>query len=319
MLIGVKSDSGVERHGEGEIAMATKDILTVHPEINSHSSPFANRDDMRARPVDTLKRAYWLSGALALVAAIAASLGVFLPGIFRDTPMTVGNAHGTDLVILIVAIPTLALSMALAARGSLRAQIVWLGALSYLLYNAVFFAFDTTFNALFLLYIATFSLALWSLVALLTRIDPISLRAHFAPKTPIRIAALYLLLTTCLFDIIWLADIVPATISGATPASLLATRMLTNPIQVLDLAVSLPIIVLGSIWLLRRRAWGYVIVGLFLVYGVIESASVAVDQLFGHLSYPAQSDMMTPIFAVLTVIGLVPAILYLRSLRKIML
>lgn len=106
-----------------------------------------------------LALAYWLSTALAVVAGVAAAIGVFDTNLFRDTAMTAGNARGTDLVILLVAIPALVIAMARVARGSLRAQIVWLGALSYLLYNAVFFAFATSFNTLFLLYVATLSLA----------------------------------------------------------------------------------------------------------------------------------------------------------------
>src|SRR5690242_20104294 len=79
-----------------------------------------------------LTLAYWLSGMLAVMALAASAIGVFYPAVFRDTAVTAGNARGTDLVILVVAIPTLVIAMALAARGSLRAQIVWLGAISYI-------------------------------------------------------------------------------------------------------------------------------------------------------------------------------------------
>ena len=54
--------------------------------------------------------AYWLSGALAIVALVASSVGVFFPTVFRDPAMTAGNARGTAVVILAVAIPTLLIS-----------------------------------------------------------------------------------------------------------------------------------------------------------------------------------------------------------------
>src|SRR6185437_4934995 len=111
--------------------------------------------------------AYWLSGMLAVMALVASAVGVFYPAVFRDTAVTAGNARGTDLVILVVALPALVIAMALTARGSLRAQIVWLGALGYILYNAIFFAFAVAFNPLFLVYIAVLSLALRAFVALL--------------------------------------------------------------------------------------------------------------------------------------------------------
>lgn len=263
-----------------------------------------------------LTLAYWLSGMLAVVALVASAVGVFYPAVFRDSAVTAGNARGTDLVILVVAIPALVIAMALAARGSLRAQIVWLGALGYILYNAIFFAFAVAFNPLFLVYIAVLSLALWSLVALLMALDVATLRAHFTEHLPIRTIALYLILTTALFALTWLRDIIPALVSGSTPVSLGGTKMLTNPIQVVDFAAGFPLTVLAAVWLWQRKAWGYALAGLFLVYGVIEAISVATDQFFGHLSDPTQSAMMTPVFAVIAVIAAVPLVLYFRCLRR---
>lgn len=78
-----------------------------------------------ARPHD-LTLAYWFTGALAIVGAIASAVGKLHSGVFRETDWTVGNAQGTDLVILAVAIPTVVISMLLTTRGSIRAQIVWL-------------------------------------------------------------------------------------------------------------------------------------------------------------------------------------------------
>jgi len=260
--------------------------------------------------------AYWLSGTLTVLALIASAVGVFYPAVFRDTSVTAGNARGTDLVLIVVALPALVIAMALTARGSLRAQIVWLGTLGYILYNALFFAFAVAFNPLFLVYIAVLALALWSLVALFMALDVASLRAHFTEHLPIRTIALYLMITTALFALTWLRDIVPALVNGTTPISLDGTKMLTNPIQVVDFAAGFPLTILAAVWLWQRKAWGYALAGLFLVYGVIEAISVATDQFFGHLSDPTQSAMMTPVFAVIAVIAAVPLVLYLRYLRR---
>jgi len=271
--------------------------------------------DMQARH-RRFTLAYWLSGTLAVLALVASAVGVFYPAVFRDTAVTSGNARGTDLVIMAVALPALVVAMGLTARGSLRAQIVWLGALGYILYNAIFFAFAVAFNPLFLVYIAVLSLALWSLVALLMALDVAGLRAHFTEHLPIRTIALYLILTTALFALTWLRDIVPALVNNTAPASLHGTMMLTNPIQVVDFAAGFPLTILAAVWLWQRKAWGYVLAGLFLVYGVIEAISVATDQFFGHLSDPTQSAMMTPVFAVIAVIAVIPAVLYFRCLRR---
>jgi hypothetical protein len=251
-----------------------------------------------------------------VVALVASAIGVFFPDIFSDPAMTAGNARGTALVILAVALPALLASMILAARGSLRAQIVWLGALAYILYNSVFFAFDVVFNPLFLVYVATFSLSLWSLVALLVRVDAAGLRARVAPSTPVRAIAAYLFIVAVLFAAVWLKDILPGILGNTTPASLEGTKMPTNPVQVLDLSVTLPLCVLGGIWLWRRRPWGYVLAGLLLTMLTIESASIAVDQVFGHLHDPTAPLGAVPVFLVLALVGLVPTVALLRNVQR---
>jgi hypothetical protein len=265
---------------------------------------------------NTMKLAYWLSSALAVAALVASAIGVFHPSLFRDTAMTAGNARGTDLVILVVALPALVISMLFAARGSIRAQIVWLGALSYLLYNATFFAFDVAFNQLFLVYIAVLSLAVWSLAALLLGIDVAEVKAFCSTRLPVRTIAAYLVVTTLLFAFVWLRDILPGLVNLTTPASLHGTLMLTNPIQVMDFAFGFPMTILAAVWFWQRRPWGYVLAGMFLVYGVIESISVTTDQTFGHLSDPAQSAAMVPVFAGLTMIALIPLLVFLHALRR---
>lgn len=147
--------------------------------------------------------AYRLSALLAVVTLIHAAVGAFWPGIFRDPPMTAGNAQGTAVAMLLAALPALVGSMILAARGSLRARLVWLGALS----------------------------------------------------------------------------------------------------------------ALGAVWLWQRKGWGFLLTGLMLSMLVIETASIALDQWFGHLHDPAASPAAVPIFAALTVIGLVVLVAYLRYLR----
>jgi hypothetical protein len=259
---------------------------------------------------------YRLTSTLVVVAALASAVGVFHPAIFHDPAGTAGNARGTDLVILIVAIPALVAAMILAARGSLRAQIVWLGALNYITYNAIFFAYGVHFNPLFLIYAAMLSLAVWSIVALLLRVNVEELRACFTPSTPVRIVAGYLLLTTALFALVWLKDIIPAIAGNTTPQGLAGTGMVTNPVQMNDFTFSFPLTILAALWLWQRRAWGYLLGGAFLVYGVIEALSIATDQVFGHISDPHQSLAAVPAFVVLTLIGLVPAVMYFRHLLQ---
>ena len=229
--------------------------------------------------------------------------------------MTAGNARGTGVVILLVALPVLVISMILARRGSQRAQITWAGTLAYILYNSVLFAFATTFNPLFLSYVATLSLSVWSLVTLLTQMDIDSIRTDFAEKTPVRFFAGYLSVISLLFLVTWLKQIIPAMFDSASPDFLARTVMLTSPVHVLDLGFLLPLGFLGALWLWQKKSWGYLLAGLLLVMMTIETASIAVDQYFGHVHDPSASLDAVPLFAVLTVISLIVSVAYLYFLR----
>lgn len=282
----------------------------IQVEKRRYSAPPARE----AAPRD-LGLAYRFSAALVVVGAITSAIGVFHAQVFHDVAMTAGNAQGTDLVILAVGIPTVLISMIFTARGSLRAQLVWLGGLAYLLYNSLFFAYAAHFNALFLLYAAMLALSFWSVVVLVLKLDVHRIRAAFSTHTPIRVVAGYLLITTVLFALLWLKDIIPAIVNDTVPSGLKGTGMVTNPIQTTDLAFGFPLALLSAIWLWQRRSWGYVLAGAFLVYDVIESVSVATDQTFGHISDANASLGAVPVFVVLTIVGLLPAVGYLRHLR----
>lgn len=284
------------------------------------SARTAAEPDVMVEPRPEARRpgrlAFRFSAALTAVAAPTTAISVFFPSVFRDAPMTAGNARGTALVILAVALPTLLAGMALAWRGVLAGQILWLGALAYITYNAVFFAYAVHFNRLFLLSAAMLSLGVWSLVTLLRAIRPEVFRTRLAGHLPDRAIAGYLLITTALFTLLWLKDILPAIAAGTAPDSLKRTGMITNAIEMTDLAFGFPLTALAAVWLWQRRAWGYVLAGVFLVYGLLESVSVATDQYFGHLSDPKASLSAIPIFIVTFLIGLVPAGAYFRGFRR---
>ncbi len=269
----------------------------------------------RARTRHHLALPFLLSSGLVLVTAIVTAIEVFNPGISRDPGMTAGNARGTALVMLVVALPLIAGSLLLTARGSSRAGIVWIGALGYLLYNSVLFCFAMTFNRLFLLNVAMLALAFWSVVTVLTRVDPHALRNQFRASTPVRLIAGYLLVTSVLTYLAWLRDIVPALLDNTRPSSLERTVMLTNPIEVMDLSVSLPLLILAGVWLWQRKPWGYLLAGVLTVMFTIESLSVAVDQVFGHRGDPEQSLAAVPLMIALMLVGLFVSYVYLRNMR----
>ena len=256
-----------------------------------------------------------LSIALALDTFAACATALLFREALRGPAVSIGSMQGTALVLLVVTLPVLAASMALVRRGVTVAVIGWLGALGSIAYQSVLFLFATPFNAFFFLYVAMLSLSVWSLVALAPRIPIAAVAGRIGTHAPVRVVAAYLLINAALFLLLWLRATVPAVLSDGPPAFLEGTGMTTGPVQILDLAFTLPLMTIAAIGLLRRRSWAFVLTGALLVMLAIETASIGVDQWVGHAadpSSPAASAAMTPVFAVLTLVGLGILGLFLR-------
>ena len=252
--------------------------------------------------------AFRLSAALLAVVVVTAGLSLAVPSLFHDTAMMVGNLRGTCLVLLVVAAPALAWSMRATARGSMRAPVVWAGAVAYIAYNGVLLCFSAIFNQLFLLDVAVLGLAAWTLVVLL---PAVRLRSSMSPRTARWIGG-YLAVVAVLFGLLWLRDIVPALLDGGTPGSLAGLRMITNPVEILDFTFSIPAALLAATLLWRGRPGGLPLAGLLLVMFAIETTSIAVDQVLGHLADPTASLAAVPIMGALTLVGLWPLTVFLR-------
>lgn len=255
-----------------------------------------------------------LTTALLVVVAICGVVMLVAPTVLRDPPGYAGNALGTYAVMLLAALPVTALAMRAAARGSLAGRFVWLGGVGYLLYNAILTSFSLQFNELFLFYVASLSLAVWALVAVLHTIDVDALPARFPARFPVRLVGGYLIATALAFGALWLRDVLPAALFGTRPLSLRGTTLPVNVVQVIDFAFTLPVSVAAGVWLWRRRPWGFLLAGMMLVLLLLESVSIAVDQFVGHRSDPTQPVGTVALFVVLAAIGAVPTLAFLASI-----
>jgi hypothetical protein len=217
--------------------------------------------------------------------------------------------------MMVAGVPLLVLSMLGATRGSWRFHVVWLGIVSYLTYNAFLLLFGTPLNSLFLLYVATFSLGLFSLGTLVYATEPRAISNQLV-DVPRRGLAIYLWTIVGLNALVWLRGIVPTIGAAAPTAALEDLGLTTNPSWVQDLAFWLPMAAIAAAWLWLRKPWGYVLVGAWLVYILIESVGIAVDQLFGYAADPT-TQHATPagaaVFAILAFVSLIPVYFYFRS------
>ena len=278
--------------------------------LTSESVPDVQQDGRLLLP----RYVYVLSMFLAGVGGVTAALTFFIPDVLQGPPVTNGNARGTALVMLALATPALLTSMWMEARGSRRARYIWLGSLFYLAYNAFLLLFLTPFNSLFLLTIATQSLALFSIFALVfaSRDFPSDSEAQ---RIPARGLAMFIWVIVLLNTLAWLQVVVPAVLSDDPGSFLDGLGVATNAIYVQDLAIWLPLMATAAWWTWQRRPMGIFLTGSWLAFGFAESVGIAVDQWFGHQADPlsphASTDVI-PLMIGLAAINLVGLYFYLR-------
>lgn len=210
-----------------------------------------------------------------MIGAVTASLaGMLGPGTYAaETANWAGQAVGQDAVNLGV-YPVMLLLAWRASRGSFAAYVWWLGAVAYSAYSYLLYAGFVHFSGWFLLYVATFGLSTFALVTGVTALDPLRVRDGFSSSTPVNLVGTTLAGLGVMFALLWLSEIVPATLAGEVPSSVLDAGLATNPVWMLDLGLVLPAMVLGGIQLRRRRPLGYLLAGPLLAFGVLMGMAI---------------------------------------------
>lgn len=270
------------------------------------------------RPASAYRSKTWLWLTVPIAALVlAAAGGELLFDVFRgDSPYLVAQAIGQDLVTLLVALPALVIGAVLAARGSDRARLVWLGVLVYLLYTYVIYAFHIRFNPLFLVYVALLGFSLYALIGGLATTDFDRIKARHTRENTAKAAGIFFLAVSVLFYFVWLGEVVPALISGTVPQSIADNGTPTNGVHVLDMAWILPSLILTGFWLRRRRPIAYALAGALLVFLPLLALAIVVMVVAMALYGQASSVAPAAIFGLLAAASLWTLVRYLGGIES---
>ncbi|SIR76469.1 hypothetical protein [Natronorubrum thiooxidans] len=263
-----------------------------------------------------LPRPYVLASVATLVlAGIATTVGLFVPGFYRDAPVLLPQVYGQDLLTLVVALPIFAIALYHAARGSLRGYIVWLGVDGYLLYTYASYAFMTAFNELYLVYTTLLWLTLVTFVGGLARLEAAELKAA-AGDLSVRPYVAFQVVLAVLVAVLWLAEILPAIVAGTVPPSVAEAALPTSVIYSLDLGIILPAFLLSAHWLRKRRAWGYAFTAVLLVKAATLSLAVLAMAVFMIRDGDGVPMPVLVVFGLLSASSLALLAQFLRSLES---
>lgn len=277
----------------------------------------------------------WMIPLIGALALIAAGLGLFDPrpgqpipytnhrgesvtlngqGLYYyDTVSSAAQMQANDLITLIVGLPLLVISTWLAFRGSLRGRLLLTGTLGFFLYTYLSMATLTAYNALFLVYVALFTLGLYAFILSMTSIDLASLPVHFSEKLPRGWIAALMFAVGGFLALAWLGRILTPLMQGVDPALENTTTLV---IQFMDLSLIAPAAILGGILLLRRNAWGYLLASVLLTKGVTLGLGVSTMAVNMSLrGVPDSLGIMIP-FLIITLANLILTVVMLRNVSE---
>jgi hypothetical protein len=258
----------------------------------------------------------WLTFPVALLMALVSATGLLVADFYGGSANWRSQTVAQDFIDLVVVLPVLVASAIYAMRGSRRAWLIWLGALSYVVYSFVIYAFAVQYNRLFLAYVAVLGCALWALIGGMAATDWAEIKARFAATTPVKIVALFLLIPAVLFAMLWLMEEVPGALSGDAPQSLKDVGLLTNPVHVLDLTIMLPSMLVAGVWLWRRQTLGYGLAALLLMNGLLQHLAIGTIMVFALRSGEAASAGLAAGFFGFAALTLAVLVWYLRGMHR---
>ena len=231
---------------------------------------------------------------------------------YWDTVSSAAQMQANDLVTLVLGLPLLAISFWLTQRGSLRGRLMLAGTLGFILYTYITMTFGAHYNALFLVYVALFSLSLFVFVLVMISFDLETLPAHFSAKLPRGWIAGLLFFAAAFLTLAWLGRIAAAFAPGAVPALENTTSMF---IQAMDLGLIVPVCILAGVLLLRRRPWGYLLASVGLTKFLTLGVAVSLMGLnMARVGAPV-SAVELGIFPIITLLNLIMAIALLRNVQ----
>jgi len=258
----------------------------------------------------------WLTIPIAALLAMASGGGLFIDGLYRDTPYFAAQAVGQDLVSLSVVLPLLIISAILTSRGSVRARLIWLGGLTYLVYTYVIAAFEVRFNSLFLVYVALLGCSVYALIGGMITMNMAQIKACFREKTPAKAVSIYLAVLAILFYFLWLSEVVLALLTGEIPKSIQDNGTPTNAVHVLDMAWIFPAFLITSISLWRKKALGYTLAGVLLSYCVLLTLAILSMAVFMIQGGHPVAAPQVGIFGALFALSLGMLIWYMKGMKS---
>ncbi len=255
-----------------------------------------------------------LSLPLSALVTIASLAGLLSPTLYgQETLDWMAQATAQDAVDLFLLVPILTITALFVYRQERLAEPIWGGALLYLVYTFLIYSFSVHFNALFLVYVTALGLAVYVFIYFMKLQHSQPTIKGLTDQRPARIIASYFLVIALLFYVLWLSEVVPATLHGYTPATIVSAGLLTNPVHVIDLSIFLPGIFITGLLLFKHHPLSLILAPVLLAFFVLMDITIAVIMI---VQYTRLGTYNPVVMVIMPILALVSGILLSWMLRK---
>jgi len=249
-----------------------------------------------------------LTAGLLVVTSVAGLL-LGQHGLYRTDPRTLPAFLAQDGITLAIGLPILLGSLWQARRGSVRGLLVWMGLLFYFAYSYAYYLLSPEFNVLYLAYIAIVSMSGYSLLYLLLSVDADAIKDRFSARTPVRLAAGFLMVMALVMSAKWITGIIGSLSGRPTP----------TPVELgvypMDLVIAFPAMFWGGVWLWRREPLGFVVGALLLMKAAAIGVGLVVASWLVTV-WGAPLDPMIPGYATVGLGAGALAVMYLHNIES---
>jgi hypothetical protein len=249
----------------------------------------------------------WLTLIVAILALSASFGGIFIKGLYRDNSIIKTGWFANDLITIPMAM-LLIISLLMQKRGDERPMLVWMGLMLYMCYNYAFYLFGAKFNEFFLIYVALFSLSLYSIIIGLLNVNVHAIHESVGfRKRQWFISGFLFLLAVPLF-FIEIKQCLSFIFSGSAPE-------VPTLIFALDLSTVIPTTILASILLWKNSPWGNVLATMMLVKSFAYGLVLVFTTILIANSRGASIDPLLPFYAFVAIGGFVFGWIHLKDLK----
>ncbi len=266
------------------------------PHPNGHSKPVPA---VRFSP--TIRAALVLSWIVAGLMLLASAWGLIVDDLYRDGAWGREAFRGGDAVTLLIAVPLLAVALALSAMGSARGQVLWIGMLIYAAYNYAYAVFGAVFNDAFLVHIAILSMSLFALACAVPNLDRTAIADALRSPRGAKWVGAFLVVVGVLQGLLWGFLIVRNAITGEVLHDIPVAGQ--HLVFALDLGILMPLLIVSGVLLFRRLPIGYLLGAAMTVMGAIYQLNLMVAGGFqeradvaGVKAFPPEGILLTVTF-----------------------